>query len=203
MLRTNPKPWLVLTHFMIPAPQALCLCDFLCAICAPTPLSIPWSKQNSNFQEFNCHYGFYCWGILVTEATLHWATCWMFVNWIFSPSVFWGHLDVIIGSKWHDDRASSYESGVEFDGVKCLLNWIFFSLSVSVLGHLEGDHQRLPNGRLTKQSKSIWVKCGIQWHTLLRHAVSCWWVCPPRQTRSQSCEGQHVVATSLSIEGGG
>lgn len=116
MLRTNPKPWLVLTHFLIPAPQALCLCDFLCAICAPTPLSIPWSKQNSNFQEFNCHYGFYCWGILVTEATLHWATCWMFVNWIFSPSVFWGHLD-------GDHRLQMAWWPSKFIWVRCRIRW--------------------------------------------------------------------------------
>lgn len=118
---SDTRPTLVLAP---PRPPTLCLCDFVCAICAPTHPSLnSMIKQNSNFQEFNT---LLIWVVLLLRDscngcyTLHWATCWMFVNWIFSLFCFWVIWTVIIGSKWHDDQASSYESGVEFDGVECL-----------------------------------------------------------------------------------
>lgn len=131
MLRTNLKPWLVLTHFLIPAqhcslslslppPSIVPVRFFVCNLCSSLNSMI---KQNSKFQEFNslsiwvlllrdsCNRGYFALSNVLDVCELN----------LFS-FCFWVIWMVIIGSKWHDDRASSYESGVEFDGVKCLLN---------------------------------------------------------------------------------
>lgn len=209
MLRTNLKPWLVLTHFLIPAlhcslslslsppPPIVPVRFFVCNLCSHPSLN-SMIKQNSNFQEFNslsiwvlllrdsCNWGYFALSNVLDVCELN----------LFS-FCFWVIWTVIIGSKWHDDRASSYESGVEFDGVKCLLNWIFFSLSLC-FGSFGRWSSEAPNGRLTKQSKSIWVKCGIQWHT--KKACSELLMGMPPKANKEPIMWRTTCCSYLSIE---
>jgi hypothetical protein len=78
-------------------------------------------------------YEFYCWGILVTDATLHWATCWMFCELNLFYFLFLGHLD-------GDHRLQMACWLSKFIWVRCRIRWCWmleswiFSRSICVFG---------------------------------------------------------------------
>jgi hypothetical protein len=105
-----------------------------------------------------CQYEFYCWGILVvTDATLHWATCWMFCE--LNPFSFCFTLSIWV--LLLRDSCKPMLLCIEHR-VGCFVNWIFFSFLF--LGHLDGDHSLQMASWL---SKFIRVRCRIRWCWML------------------------------------
>jgi hypothetical protein len=192
MLRTNLKPWLALTHFLMPAqhwslhprtPNIVHLLFFVCNLCPP-PLSQFHDQTKLKFQEFNTMS---IWVLLLRDSCKPMLLCieqrvGCFVNWIFSPFCFWVIWTVIN----HRLQMASWPS--KFIWVRCrirwcwmLENWIFSFLAQFVfLGHLR-RWSEAPNGRLTKQSKSNMSQV---WDSMT-HSNACKWVVdgygPPRQ----------------------